>query len=338
MIIFTDQILLLTLLSDSKIAKSERARMYLEVVGNSLVTERTDAWVRKTSARLYEAMRKREEKQIFQSYWDLSLLKDRELDVMENVFSQWKAGTDVSISDLWVERQKKFLGARWEGREGVAEMDFHLQLVERGGANINKKDFLRWRETGLAFRVSEETDLQTNVTLLSGEGSKLGYWGDVMTGPFISYETELKYDWSLQDSNNVNSVEDCSRAIGQLEDIIDSLDSNQALATTKLVPLSVSSSTKLEKTLKPRGRLDSVWVGLSMTHLINETFSRLITDSGQVLLETPLYLLLLTKDLLESFKAKAGEIAKSSGLRCEDLEYDVIRTFCIKLVPDNIDR
>ena len=165
--------------------------MYLEVVGNSLVTEETDAWVRKTSARLYEALRKREEKKIFQSFWDLSLLKDRELDGMEDVFSRWKAGVegDHNITELWVERQKKFLGSRWEGREGVAEMDFHLQLVERGGANINKADFLRWRETGVAFRVSEDeslTDLQTNVTLLSGEAN-LGYWGDVMTGPFISY-------------------------------------------------------------------------------------------------------------------------------------------------------
>ena len=105
-------------------------------------------------------------------------------------------------------------------------------------------------------------------------------------------------------------MEDCSRALRQVEDIIDAMERKQALARAKVVPLSVSSSTKLEKTLKPRGELDCVWVGLSMTHLINQTFSHLISDSGQVLLETPLYLLLLTKPLLESFKDKAGEIAK----------------------------
>ena len=68
-------------------------------------------------------------------------------------------------------------------------MDFHLHLVERGGANINKRDFLRWRENGVAFKVTEDaslSDLIPNVTLVSDEGA-LGYWGDVMTGPFISY-------------------------------------------------------------------------------------------------------------------------------------------------------
>ena len=69
-------------------------------------------------------------------------------------------------------------------------MDYHLHLVERGGANINKRDFLRWRENGVAFKVTEDasmSDLISNVTLLSVEGASLGYWGDVMTGPFIPY-------------------------------------------------------------------------------------------------------------------------------------------------------
>ena len=51
-------------------------------------------------------------------------------------------------------------------------MDYHMQLVERGGAEVNKKSFIRWRDNGIAFRVVEdeinEEDLQTNVTLLSG--------------------------------------------------------------------------------------------------------------------------------------------------------------------------
>ena len=68
--------------------------MYLEVVGNILVTEDTHAWIRKTSAKLLDALRKREEKQMFQSCWDFSLLKDKELDVMEGVFARWKSGSE----------------------------------------------------------------------------------------------------------------------------------------------------------------------------------------------------------------------------------------------------
>ena len=77
-------------------------------------------------------------------------------------------------------------------------MDYHMQLVERGGAEVNKKSFIRWRDNGIAFRVVEdeinEEDLQTNVTLLSGEGRSAGYWGDITSGPFICLR-EWKSDY-----------------------------------------------------------------------------------------------------------------------------------------------
>ena len=83
------------------------------------------------------------------------------------------------------------LGERYEQREGVADMDYHMHLVERGGAEVNKKSFIRWRGNGIAFRVFEdninEDDLQTNVTLLSGEGRSAGYWGDITSGPFMCH-------------------------------------------------------------------------------------------------------------------------------------------------------
>ena len=190
------------------------------------------------------------------------------------------------------------------------------------------------------------TDLVCNVTLLSGER----YLGDIMTGPFISHglsslrwssynsniftETEQNFEWSLQDSNNINKVEDCSRTLLHLEDIISNIESNHLKTSTRFIPLSLSSSSKVERTLKGRGELDCVWVGLSMTHLINQTFSSLVSGSGELLMETPLYLLLLNKQLLESFKSKAEEIAKSSGFKSDNLDYDVMKTYCIKLVPD----
>ena len=150
-------------------------------------------------------------------------------------------------------------------------------------------------------------------------------------------ETELKYDWSLQDSRNVNNVEDCSVTIKHLEEMLDKIHENGSLTNTKFFPLSLSSSTKLEKTLKSRGPVDTVWVGLSMTHLVNETFPTIIQQSGQLIMETPLYLLSLNKQLLESFKTKALEIGKNSGFRCEDSDYDVSKTFCIKLLPESND-
>ena len=64
-----------------------------------------------------------------------------------------------------------------------------MMMNMRGGAEVNKKSFIRWRESGVAFRMVEDdvSDLEDNVTLLSGEGSRAGYWGDIMSGPFMCY-------------------------------------------------------------------------------------------------------------------------------------------------------
>ena len=107
------KILLLTLVSDESTERSLRARMYLEILGNTLLTEETAAWLRKTSTRLFQALRRREEKEMFQSVWDFSLLKDKELDVMEEIFSKWITGSEEgqqNIQEFWIERQRKFLG------------------------------------------------------------------------------------------------------------------------------------------------------------------------------------------------------------------------------------
>ena len=84
-------------------------------------------------------------------------------------------------------------------------MDYHMHLVERGGAEVNKKSFIRWRGNGIAFRVVEdninEEDFQTNVTLLSGEGRSAGYWGDITSGPFMCHREKniiLKVDYNFE--------------------------------------------------------------------------------------------------------------------------------------------
>ena len=104
----------MTLLSDESTERHLRARMYLEILGNTLLTEETAGCVRKTSTRLLQALRRRKENERFQSVWDFSLLKDKELDVMEEIFSKWKTGSDEAeqnIQEFWIQRQQKFLGS-----------------------------------------------------------------------------------------------------------------------------------------------------------------------------------------------------------------------------------
>ena len=145
-------------------------------------------------------------------------------------------------------------------------------------------------------------------------------------------EDELNSDWSLQDQNQAINVEDASRVIKRVEEAIITLDKTGALKDAKFVPLSISSSSKLSKILKAKGSMDSIWVGLSVSHYIDESLSRILSEKGKLMVETPLYLLLVSKDLLESFQVKVIELAKGAGLEVEKKNYDVMKTFLISMI------
>ena len=50
------------------------------------------------------------------------------------------------------------------------------------------EDFMRWRENGIAFKVADDKeDLVENMTMICCNGASIGYWGDIMTGPFMCF-------------------------------------------------------------------------------------------------------------------------------------------------------
>ena len=123
-------------MSDESTERALRARMYLEILGNTLLTEETAVWVRKTSTRLFQALRRREEKEIFQSVWDFSLMKDKELDVMEEIFSKWKTGSEgeQNIQDFWIQRQRKFLGNLVTAKRSLVDFGLGVNLLSANQA------------------------------------------------------------------------------------------------------------------------------------------------------------------------------------------------------------
>ena len=102
---------MLSLLNERHIDKYTRARMYLEIVGNSLLTDSTAAWLRKCSGKLAQAFG---QQQRSIGPFDLSLLKDKEKDQMETIFKQWRAGNEEGnkMGEFWTRRQQKWLGLK----------------------------------------------------------------------------------------------------------------------------------------------------------------------------------------------------------------------------------
>ena len=101
--------LLMHLLTETHLEKGLRAKMYLEILGNTLVTEDTAAWIRKTAGKL-DGILSSDSSDILDS-WDLSLLKEKEKEQMGEVFKVWKLGHGGRrITEHWRARQQKLLG------------------------------------------------------------------------------------------------------------------------------------------------------------------------------------------------------------------------------------
>ena len=323
------KMLLLAILTTPDMDMKTRVKMYADILGNCKIREESAGWIRKESSKLAKIVAARNN--AGNMLWDLSLLKEKEVDEMEAVFLSWKKEEGDKMEDFWAGRQKRLMGERWESREGVVEMDYHMKLVERGGAEVDKKDFLRWRESGVAYDLTEDDKVGVdNVTMINGAGKESGYWGDIVTGPFICLGLEQRSDWSVQEQQEGGAtLGGLSLTLARLEDMFEKIEGGDGMKNVKILPLSISATSKLTKVFKPRVKISTVWVGLSMTHLVTKGFSNLVMEEGRMVLETPLYLLQVSKELLESFQEKVMEIGSEAGFKSDDCGYDVCKKYSV---------
>lgn len=130
-------------------------------------------------------------------------------------------------------------------------------------------------------------------------------------------------------------IDDSSSEIEKLEQIMERLDDSGALKCAKFIPISTSSSVKMEKIFKSKGKIDSIWVGLSVSHYIDQSLSQIISEKGTLTVETPLYLFLVGKELLDSFKHKVIELGANAGFsHIFNKDYDVLKCYSVTMTKN----
>ena len=72
-----------------------------------------------------------------------------------------------------------------------------------------------------------------------------------------------------------------SQVISRLENVLVNIDDSESWRRIKITPLSLSSSSKLLKTLNPI-KFDTIWTGLSVSHYIDHSFSQIVENQGRV--------------------------------------------------------
>jgi dynein assembly factor 3 len=195
-------LLFLTLMVEpnDKVGLREKTELYLELYGNVLMRSHTSHYVKDKANELIRMITDPDGlmKQIL-PFVDVSLLKFKERDMLEGIFKFWRNSDNktIDIQQHWNGRLRHYLAQRYDSRNGVFDWDYHMKLHEMVPL-IQHKEYLNWRETGISFQLRDDAPYETlNPTLISGYiiasgsngGNRLqgGYWGDIVSSPYISF-------------------------------------------------------------------------------------------------------------------------------------------------------
>ena len=111
-------LLLLQVFLDFKIPIRQRATLFLEIFGNALVQEKTEAHIENTGRFLIDVLCGSGEIEVSPNLLaqliDLSFLKFRDRDLLESVFQAWDSSTDFNVAELRDHRLRNYYAERYD--------------------------------------------------------------------------------------------------------------------------------------------------------------------------------------------------------------------------------
>ena len=197
----------------------EKTELYLDLFGNSLLRSNSMQYVRRNVPAFIKLITNDDflEKEL--SFLDLSLLKFKERDFMEGIFKFWGGNNPFEIEKLWDTRVRRHLGDRYDNTRNVFDVDYSLKLKERA-LLLDFNEYANWRLKGIAFDVRDGVYDTPNRTLCSGIISMVngenrlirGYWGDIVTSPYIAHGvfSKLKSMYEVRNRINVRTSSEVS--------------------------------------------------------------------------------------------------------------------------------
>ena len=221
-------------------------------------------------------------------------------------------------------------------------MDYSFRLVERGGGNISLLEYKEWRKRGMAYVFDDDQSAsQPNMSLASSvrkigkemeKSSERGFYGDIVTGPFISYGLDPSYtalpteETKIKRTSQELSLERINALVESISKKIKSNDNPEAI---ELIFLPLSAERDIKRSSREfENKFDVSFIACSVAHLFTTDFEKNMLSGGLIIMETPLFLLHMAPEIQEKFKEHLLNITKStaSGLTLMNDNYEVLKT------------
>ncbi|KAF4095608.1 dynein axonemal assembly factor 3 [Onychostoma macrolepis] len=206
-------LLYLSLLTPENMSLHKKTEVFLEVFGNSEIRKETEETLKHAVAQLSLSITNTLSSDSHtHPCLDTSLLKFKERDELVRIFKLWERPPSVpeSVRKVWDARVRQHLGTRYDSRHGCFDWDLTMKLHQSGCGVISKHQYVKWRESGVAFEMREGLYQTANQSLLSTRvfnhrGDQVavrGYWGDIVSSPYLSFGIETENKNLLKKQNN----------------------------------------------------------------------------------------------------------------------------------------
>lgn len=190
-------LLFLQIVNNTALPVRERMELFLSLHGNALVRERDSDYVGNIAAELVELVTDNSTHPIAGAI-NLSHLKYKDRDILQDVFRGWFKGVDFDIEALREQRCRGFYRERYDYRKNLMDMNYTTYIRNSAGI-ISWFHYKEFCHTGVAFESRLASYNFPNRTLASyteaverKSGSLVqarGFWGDILNSPYHAFGT-----------------------------------------------------------------------------------------------------------------------------------------------------
>nr|XP_020461979.1 dynein assembly factor 3, axonemal isoform X2 [Monopterus albus] len=323
-------LLYLALMPQENMGLNEKAEVFLEVFGNSEIRSQTEETLRHAVLQLSLSVTETLETAAHPCL-NTILLKFKERDELARIFKLWMQPQSSSseysapavMSKAWDYRVRQHLGERYDSKKGCFDWDLSMKLHEKGCGIISKQQYVQWRERGLAFEMREGAYQITNPTVLSSRvfsqrGNKVslrGYWGDIVSSPYLSFgiESDDKSLLKTQNGHHIKTAQDISFV--NVQALFQSLSSRRGCPTTSQSEAEEPStqtdrkSVTINEKQKYSHLFNTIYFSASCVHQLGPMMRQIAAPDAVLVVELAKYILDLNKEQEAGFAKKVASIA-----------------------------
>ena len=317
--------LLLLILCDENLGYQNRIETFLEIYGNIGIRKKNVLYIKKLSEMISNYINEIDDdnNSLLNNLFDISNLKFKEKDQLDNIIYNWKKSKNFKIFDLWDNRLRKHYGNRYDVRDNLIDWDYHMNGIKDNNSIIHIKHYRHWRNTGIAFPQRDCEYNYPNYTMATeidaiekkkGNIKLRGIWNDIIISPYISFGIEsdnqelfikkqdqhvknsfiiseynlLQYLKALDFNNSSKVINDPTELKEQPSDVVE-LSSIKLLNGLKNIKIHIlpNNLIRLIKKKKFYNFFNIILLATSQMHLINQDINILLKkNQSKIYIET----------------------------------------------------